>query len=151
MLATDLNRRLVHTTRPVPIVHICLGEILNVSGEWTIPSEASALHVQWLEDPLLNEVAEVVSAFLLYDLSRQPVGPIVFEKLGPKLVDRLEVRSCPRKFAPCDLRPTVLAHPETALLLETGAVTQDVSYSSVTQRGSMLELRKEIGDCAVPL
>ena len=102
-------------------------KLSRTRGKGTTPIEHGSLHVQWLEDILLNELIEVMSAFLINDLGRQSVGPLVLEELGPKLVDGLEVGSCLRKLAPRELSP-VLSQAKADLLLETCAVTQDVPY-----------------------
>lgn len=75
-----------------------LGRKLRAVGNRRLPT-SPVRSIQWLEDILLNEITEVLSAFLLDGLVRQPVDPIILERLGFELVDRLEVRSCLREFA----------------------------------------------------
>lgn len=69
------------------------------------------------------------------------------------LVDRLELRSHFRGFAPYDLRTAVLSRPAASLLLETCTVTQDVPYGSIVlyHWGLLLEFGKDIDNCFVPL
>lgn len=69
------------------------------------------------------------------------------------LVDRLELRSHFREYAPCDRRPAVLSRPEAGLLLETCTVTLDVPYGSIVlyHWGLLLEFGKDIDNCFVPL